>query len=144
MDFPLLAATEPRDVEYHSSISQKSGGLAVWAGGMWMPISFSQIMGIDCNRIITREVYVAGDDDLGYNYPIEECHYVTDTYAMFDQNGEVIEQLPEWFGTGFYRRYENDSVFANFDNGSLGVRNKHLLRLGLNYARAKETLPAVE
>lgn len=144
MNFPLLNATEPRDIEYRSSISQNSGGLVVWAGGEYRPVVFDQILGIDCDHIITRKVWVAPQDYLGYDYPVGDCHYTTDTYALFDDHREIVEQLPEWFGAGFIKKYIKDNAFANFDNGSLGVRNKHRLRLGLAYAKAKETLPAVE
>lgn len=144
MIFPFLAPSEPLDLEYHSSVFQKRGGLVVWAGGAWRPVSFTQVLGIDCDKIVTREVWVAGEDDLGYDYPIGEAHYTTDTYAMFDRKGESVEVLPEWFGSGFIKKYIKDDALVNFDNGSLGVRNRHRLRLGLAYVRAKETLPPIE
>lgn len=144
MDIPILLPSEPRDVQYYSSVFQHRNKLAAWSGGEWKPIVFKQIIGIDCDHIITRDVILADRGDLGYDYKVGDCEYTSDTYVLANVQGEETDALQEWFGAGFYKKYRNEAAFVNFGNGSLGNRNIHKLRIGLNYAKAKESLPPID
>lgn len=83
-------------------------------------------------------------DDIGYNYPVGECKFYTDEYVYHDEKGTELRALPHWFGEGFYKANVNSNSFINADNGALGTHNEYNLRVGLSYARARETLKGVE
>lgn len=144
MRYEILPPADKVDVEYKSSAYQHRNKFAVWAGGEYRPIAFDEILGIDCGHIETRRVVVTDGYDSGFNYEVGHCHYYSDIYPMFDHREVVTEELPEWFGMGFYQRAVDEYNVVNTDTGSVGERNKHNLAVGLNYAVAKDTLPAVE
>ena len=144
MRIETLTPTEPRDVEYHSSFNQHNNKLAVWVGGEWHPVKFKRILDMSCDGLVTEDVCLATQSDLGYEFPVKDCVYDETTYGLFTRIGVETAVLDPKFGEGFYQRYVDEKDFVNFANGALGTVAHHHLRHGLAYATAKETLPAVE
>jgi hypothetical protein len=82
---------------------------------------------------------------LGFNFPVGHYTFFTDTYLIGDRKEVVVKKLPEWFGTGWYEKALNEKVFTNFDDSSLGERNRVDLRIGLDYISSDDILePADE
>lgn len=140
----ILEPSKETGVEYYSSISQHKNKLAVVKKGEWCPISFDCIDYIDCKKIHSHRAVVTDGDDIGYNFPVGECRFYTDSYVYHDENGNERHILPEWFGPGFYDEALTDQAFINADTCSLGVRNGYVLRVGLSYALADKNIPPVE
>lgn len=140
----VLEPVDNPQAKYHSSISQYSNMLAVLKRGEWCPISFDVIDYIDCEEVKSHKAIVSDGDNVGYHFPVGECVLYTNEYVYHDENGVELRTLPEWFGAGFYNKALDRKAFINFDDCSLGVRNRFRLRIGLNYALAEKNLPVVE
>lgn len=124
-----------------SSIDQfESSGLHIMRGGQAVPISWDKIDYIDCNCVHTHRIMSAPENGIDYNFPVGNCRVTTDTYAIVDDYGEVTEQLPAWFGEGFYKKMVDRQTYVNSDTNSLGIRNVTNLKIGLDYVLAAETL----
>lgn len=142
----ILYPVDDAQVHRHSSIDQFKGFLSVMVKGGWAPIVFDQLDGINCETVISHPVIISFGDDLGYVYPEAHCSYASDHFVYFDKEGTEQKLLPECFGGGgeFYLEYVSKNTFINFDNdSSVGAHNSKLLRTGLSYVKADETLPAV-
>lgn len=144
LSIPVLAPDEPMGsdrVVRHSSIDQyESSGLHIMRGGRAVPLSWDKIDYIDCECVHSHRVYSAPENHIGYDFPVGNCRVTTDTYAIVDEFGEVTEQLPAWFGEGFYKKMVDRQTYVNSDTNSLGVRNIDELRIGLDYVLAVDTL----
>ena len=140
----ILEPSEEQSVKYYSSISQHKNKLAVLIRGEWVPISFDVLDFIDCDKIGYHTAIVTDGDDIGFNYPVGECRLYIDQYVYHDEYGSELRTLPKWYGEGFYTQMLSGDAFINSDTNSLGVSNEYRLRVGLNYALADKTLPAVE
>lgn len=143
----ILYPVDDAQVHRHSSIDQFKGFLSVMVKGGWAPIVFDQLDGINCETVISHPVVISFGDDLGYVYPEAHCSYASDHFVYFDKEGTEQKLLPECFGGGgeFYLEYVSKNTFINFDNdSSVGTHNSKLLRTGLSYVKADETLPAVD
>lgn len=128
-----------------SSIDQfESSALHIVRGGRAIPLSWDKIDYVDCKCVHSHRVMSGAEDGLGYNFPVGTCRVTSDTYAIVDDYGERTEQLPAWFGEGFYKKMVDRQTYVNSDVNSLGVRNKETLRIGLDYYMAEQTLLAEE
>lgn len=146
MAFEVLYPVDDAQVHRHSSIDQFRGFLSTMVKGGWTPIVFDQLDGINCETIISHPVIISWGDDLGYIFPEAHCTYASDHFIYTDKEGVESKILPECFGGGgeFYDKFVKSFSFTNFDDDtSLGVHNQTTLRVGLDYVRADETLPAV-
>lgn len=135
-------------VRAHSSIDQYQGFFAAYERGGETPIEFDYIDYIKCvgecgeKMVISHPAIIEYGDGLGYNFPIDECEYTTDDYAMYDNEGLEIRVLPEEMGEGFYEAYEKSNAIINDGcNSALGMRNNYKLKIGLDYYRTDEVLP---
>ena len=152
MAFPILYAEEKEQVHRHSSLDQfKDGFISAWKQGGWAPILFDQLDSIgECSGIKSHPVIVSFGYDLGYIFPEKKCTYVSDRFIYFDKRGVEQRVLPECFGGKgeFFDLYVDKSSFINFDGddggSSLGTHNKTTLRIGVDYVKADETLPAID
>lgn len=152
MAFPILYAEEKEQIHRHSSIDQfKDGFISAWKQGGWAPILFDQLDSIgECSGIKSHPVIVSFGDDLGYIFPEKKCTYVSDRFIYFDKQGVEQRVLPECSGGKgeFFDLYVDKSSFINFDGddggSSLGTHNKTTLRIGADYVKADETLPAID
>lgn len=140
----ILEPSEEQAVKYYSSISQHKNKLSVLIRGEWVPISFDVLDYIDCECIKSHTAIVTDGDDIGFNYPVGECHLYIDQYIYHDEYGAELRTLPKWYGEGVYTQMLSGDAFINSDTNSLGVSNDYRLRVGLNYALADKTLPAVD
>lgn len=143
----VLLPNEKPQVHRHSSIDQFDGFLSKWTQGGPAPIVFDMIDGITCETIKSHPVVIdLCGDSLGYVYPEAHCTYVSDKFITVDKEGIEQVVLPSIFGGNgeLIDVYTNKTAFVNFDNSSLGVRNRSQLRTGLDYVKASETLPAVD
>ena len=138
----LLIAEEEREVEYHSSISQHKNKFSVYRAGEWIPISYDVLDYIGCDKVVSHQAIMTDGDDIGFMFDVNERTYYTDTYLVYDSQGTRVKNLPHWFGEGMYEEHYTELDFLNAANGSLGVTNKQTLRVGLNYALARRTLPS--
>lgn len=136
----FLEEADEYDIRRYSSANQYGAFLSIVKGGSRVPISFDAIDWIDCKGIKSHRVAVSDGTDLGYNYPIREYTYFTDTYLIGDRKEVKVEKLPHWYGEGWYEKSVNDKIFVNFSNGSLGNRQKNTLRIGLDYIESDEML----
>lgn len=141
----ILYPDENPQVHRHSSIDQFKGFISVYKEGGWAPIVFDQIDGITCDTVESHPIIVSFGDDLGYVFPEAHCTFASDKFIYFDKEGVEHKLLPECMGGKgeFYDYYVNKNSFLNFDSdASLGVHNKQVLRTGLDYVIADETLPS--
>lgn len=143
MSYPILEPITDTEIERKSSIKQYDSVLAVQKAGVWLPIVSDMIDYIDCDGVHSHEVILTDNDDyIGYEYPVEQVCYHTADYTKSDRVEDVIEQLPEWFGNGFYEKHISEETLTNSDENALGVQNKTELTIGLDYYLAKNKLPA--
>lgn len=143
MSYPILEPITDTEIERKSSIKQYDSVLAVQKAGVWLPIVSDMIDYIDCDGVHSHEVILTDNDDyIGYEYPVEQVCYYTADYTKSDKVEDVIEQLPEWFGNGFYEKHISEETLTNSDENALGVQNKTELTIGLDYYLAKNKLPA--
>lgn len=140
MKTEYLNDADETDIHRHSSINQYGGFLSVKKGGVNVPLRFDSLDWINCDGIKTHPVIVSDGNDIGFNFPVGHYTYFTDTYLLMDRKEVVVRQLPEWFGKGWYEKALNQKVFTNFDESSLGVRNKVNLRIGLDYIKSENIL----
>ena len=146
----ILFPDEEKRIDTKSSIDQYRGFIATYERGGWAPIEFDYIDYIKCigcqdgdkYEVVTHPIIIEFDDEIGYNFPIGECSYITDEYPKFDQSRVDLEPLPEWMGDGFYEAYKDGEEIVNFDDGALGIRNNFRLKVGQDYYLGYDILPA--
>lgn len=144
-------ADEQPDVFWRSSISQKKNTLSVLVRGEWVPIVFDSLDYITCDDSVCRAIRpvshlaaVTDGDDIGFDFPVGECHFLSDKYVTHDMRELVTEELPTWFGTGTYQKFVEGEAYVNSDYNSLGSSQDMIMRIGKPYALAKNTLQADE
>lgn len=151
MTFPILYAEEKEQVHRHSSIDQFKDYISTWKQGGLAPIVFDQLDYIgECSGLHSHPVAITfGESE--YVYPEGRCTYVSDKFVYVDKQGVEHIQLPECFGGGgeIIPVYVDKNTFVNFDSdggdaSSLGVHQTKTLRIGLDYAKADESLPPVD
>lgn len=140
MKITYLNDADQTDTHRHSSIDQYGSFLSVKKGGVNVPIRFDSLDWINCEGIKTHPIIISDGTDIGFNFPVGHYTYITDDYILMDRKEVVVRKMPEWFGKGWYEKALNEKVFTNFDNGSLGMRNKVNLRIGLDYVLTDEIL----
>lgn len=143
----ILYPDEHPKVNRHSSIDQFNGYLSTYDQGGPIPIVFDQIDGITCETVKSQPVIISYGDDVGYTFPEAHCHYASETFVYFDEEGVEQKPLPSCFGEGglFYEYYTNKNTFINDDNdSSIGTYNRYELRTGLDYVICDESLPPAE
>ena len=140
MKITYLNDADQTDTHRHSSIDQYGNFLSVKKGGVNIPIRFDSLDWINCEGIKTHPIIISDGTDIGFNFPVGHYSYITDDYIIMDRKEVVVKKMPEWFGKGWYEKALNERVFTNFDNGSLGMRNKVNLRIGLDYVLTDEIL----
>lgn len=140
MKITYLNDADQTDTHRHSSIDQYGNFLSVKKGGVNVPIRFDSLDWINCEGIKTHPIIISDGTDIGFNFPVGHYSYITDDYIVMDRKEVVVKQMPEWFGKGWYEKALNEKVFTNFDNGSLGMRNKVNLRIGLDYVLTDDIL----
>lgn len=140
MKVTYLNDADQTDTHRHSSIDQYGNFLSVKKGGVNVPIRFDSLDWINCEGIKTHPIIISDGTDIGFNFPVGHYSYITDDYIIMDRKEVVVKQMPEWFGKGWYEKALNEKVFTNFDNGSLGMRNKVNLRIGLDYVLTDDIL----
>ena len=140
MKMNYLNDSDHDDIRRYSSIDQYVNFLAALKGGKELPIRFDNLDWINCDGVKTHPIIVSFGDDIGYNFPIGHYTYFTDTYVIMDRKGTEVRKLPHWFGEGWYEKAINDKVFTNFDGSSLGERNVHYRRIGLDYILTDKVL----
>ena len=111
-------------------------------GGVNVPIEFDAIDYIDCGKVVSHPVIVDNGRNIGYIFSDGVHEYITDEYPLTDRTEDVLKELPEWFGDGFYQDHEDYQAITNFDDSALGTRNVNRLRVGQHYYLADEILPA--
>jgi hypothetical protein len=145
MKLEYLNDADEYTVKRHSSIDQYKSFLSVKKGGVNVPLRFDKLDFINCDGMKTHQVIISEGNDLGFNFPVGHYTFFTDTYLIGDRKEVVAKKLPEWFGTGWYEKALNEKVFTNFDDSSLGERNRVDLRIGLDYISSDDILePADE
>lgn len=145
----ILFPDEEKRIDAKSSIDQYRGFIATYERGGWSPIEFDFIDYIKCigcqggdkYEVATHPIIIEFDDEIGYNFPIGECSYVTDDYLKFDRTGTEMLPLPECMGDGFYESAKEGEEIVNFENGATGVRNDYRLKIGQDYYLAADLLP---
>lgn len=139
----ILSAVNDSKIERKSSIDQHKDKLSVYSQGGWLPISYDVIDAIGCNGIKSHKAILSFDeDDLGYNFPEKYCYRPKDSYVLADRIGTETEMLPEYYGDGTYETYIDEKTITNADNGALGEHYKGRERVGLEFYRTKDILPA--
>lgn len=139
----ILYNSDDRKIERLSSIDQHKNKLAVYSQGGWLPISYDVIESIGCNGIKSHRAILSLDEnDLGYNFPEVYCNRPKDEYVTSDKLADEMSELPEYYGDGLYEAHIDEKVITNADNGALGHHYKGRERVGLDYYRAKDILPA--
>ena len=140
MNIEYLNDADETDIHRHSSINQYGGFLSVKKGGVNIPLRFDSLDWINCDGVKTHPIIVSDGNDLGYHFPVGHYTYFTDDYLIVDRKEVVVKKLPKWYGEGWYEKMEQEKDFVNFDNGSLGFRDRVDLRIGLDYITADEVL----
>lgn len=143
----ILYPEENPEVKRYSSIDQFKGFISTYKQGGLAPLVFDQLDGIRCETIKTHPVVLTFYDSLGYIFPEGRCTYTSDKFVYFDKEGVEKKPLPSCFGGGgeFYDTWVEANAFVNFDDdSSIGVHDKQTLRVGLDYVKCDETLPAVD
>ena len=138
----ILYNEDKSGVRVHSSIDQFSTFLSAEVGGASVPIEFDAIDYIDCGKVVSHPVIVDNGRNIGYIFSDGVHEYITDEYPLTDRSEDVLKELPEWFGDGFYQDHEDYQAITNFDDSALGTRNVNRLRVGQHYYLADEILPA--
>lgn len=135
-----LNDADENNIHRHSSVDQYGAFLSVKKGGVNIPLRFDSLDWINCEGIKTHPIIVSDGTDLGFNFPVGHYTYFTDTYLVMDRKEVVAKRLPKWYGEGWFEKALDEKVFTNFDDGSLGMRNRVDLRIGLDYVAADEVL----
>ena len=144
MTVDYLDEADEYDVRRHSSVNQYDAFLSVQKGGVNVPLRFDSLDWINCDGIKTHSVIISDGNDIGFNYPVGHYTYFTDTYLIVDRNEVVVKKLPEWYGAGWYEKALREKNFINFDDKSLGERNRVDLRIGKDYIKADEMLDSAD
>lgn len=138
-----LYAVNDSKLERLSSIDQHKDKLSVYSQGGWLPISYDVIQRVGCEGIKSyRAVLSLNEDDIGYNFPEAYCSRPKDNYILTEEFGVEKKELPPEYGDGFYETYASGDRITNADNGALGQHYKGRERVGLDYYRTKDILPA--
>ena len=141
----ILTASDDHSAKYKSSISQKRDHfLSVYVQGKWVPISFDSLDYIYCECVESHPAVISDGDDIGFDFPVQQCTFYTDQYVYHDEHTVELRALPHWFGEGYYQKAIDKDALVNSDTNSLGTRNKYTLNIGLDYAEADDTLEAIE
>ena len=143
MSIPILSATNDQKVFRKSSITQFKDTLSVLKKGEWLPLVADHIDYIDCDKVVSHKTAITDKKFIGYAYPVKECVLWTEVYLLGHSHETITESLPEWFGTGFYETVKDKDALVTGDGSSLGLANKYLLRVGMSYCQAEETLDPV-
>lgn len=139
----ILYATNDAKVERLSSIDQHKDKLSVYSQGGWLPISYDVIDAMGCRGIKSHRAMLSfNEDDLGYNFSEAYCNQPQDNYIMSDRIANELVELPEYYGEGLYEAHVDETVFTDADNGALGQHYEGHKRVGLDYYRTKDILPA--
>jgi hypothetical protein len=125
-------------------VDQYGNFLAVQKGGINIPLRFDSLDWVNCDGIKTHPVIISDGNDIGYHFPVGHYTYFTDTYLVMDRQEVVVKKMPKWFGAGWYEQALNERIFTNFDDGSLGFRNRVDLKVGLDYTLADEFLDSAD
>lgn len=137
----LEIADERRTSTRGSNSQTRKGVLGVHNGaGQFLPIVWDNLDYIDCGVPHTHPIIISYDDQDAYTYPVGHCTYTSDKYVYFDDQGEEVRELPEWFGAGFYKAYVDRNIFVNFDDAALGTRNTTEVQVGLSYVEANDKI----
>lgn len=137
----ILPASDDRDVEYHSSISQYQGQpLSFYKNGQWVPLAFDSLDYINCECVVSHLAILTDGETLGYHFPVRKIRYITDEYVKHDYKEIETRKLEDCFGEGYYQKVVDKYMLVNGDDNSLGVRNDTWLSVGVDYAIAKKTL----
>lgn len=140
----ILEPSEPIRVKRKSSIYQHRDMLAVRRGDEWVPIAFDVFDGMTCKKVYTHKAVLSLKPYIGYNFPVQECRYVSQTYVASDQKGVELLKLPNWYGAGFYQNKYDRKILVNSDTGSLGVKTDTTLRVGEDYCLAVDTIDSAD
>lgn len=140
--YPTLESSDTNRLKRKSSISQHKGMLSVLKHGEWCPLVADVIDSVKCGHITSHKAGLTDQPVLGYTFPVGNCKYITDMFVTGDEDKTVLEQLPEWFGTGFYQKHKREKVFLNAGSESLGLHQEFNLRVGKDYVVARELLKA--
>lgn len=140
----LIYSTNKSEIKAHSSIDQYKGFIATYERGGWTPIEFDNLDYIDCDNVVSHPVIIEFADMVGYNFPIGECEYTTDSYQKFDNKGVEMRVLPECIGEGFYEVAIDGEEIINFDGSALATRNNYKLKIGQDYYLSDRFIPPVE
>ena len=140
MTVVYLDDADETDVKRNSSIDQHREFLSVKKGMNAIPIRFDKLDWVNCDGIKSHPIIISYGTDYGYNYQVRHYTYFTDKYLMMDRNEVVVKQLPHWYGEGWYEQHIGKKTFTNFDDSSLGVRNRIDLRIGTDFVSAEEIL----
>ena len=140
----ILPSCDNRPLERKSSIYQHKGLLSVMKRGEWCPLVADVIDSVACGKVFSHKSAITDKPTLGYTFPVGTCRFLTDIYLKGDRRDTITEELPEWFGTGYYKERINQSAVVNAANGGLGTRYSTTLRVGEDYVVAKDFLPPVQ
>lgn len=138
-----LYATNDGKLKRLSSIDQHKDKLSVYSQGGWIPISYDVIKSIGCDGMKSyRAILSLNEDDLGYTFPEKYCYRPKDKYILTEEFGVEKKELAPEYGEGFYEEYSSGPRITNADNGALGQHYKGRERVGLDYYRTEDILPA--
>lgn len=140
----ILRASDDRRIEKKSSVDQYRRFLSVYKQGGWVPISYDVLESITCNEVRSHRAIATDDENWnGYHYPIAYCKRAGGTYLLTDKQGTELKDLPEWQGKGKYEAFIDEQRVNNADNEAVGTSKSVTYKVGLDYYRAKSTLPPV-
>ena len=140
-----LYSSDDRRLERKSSISQSKNRLSIYRKGEWLPIAFDVLESATCDGVSVHQAVLTDDEnDNGYFYPVATCRKIEDKYILFDDKGQKLKELPEYYGDGFYRPFIDQQILVTGDNEGLGSHNIFEIRVGLDYYTCKNRLLAVE
>lgn len=139
-----LPSCDNRPLERKSSIYQHKDLLSVMKRGEWCPLVADVIDAVACGKIYSHKAAITDKPTLGYTFPVGTCRFLTDIYLKAQFKNTITEELPEWFGTGYYKKTIDEDVVVNAANGALGTQYMTTLRVGEDYVVAKDSLPPVE
>lgn len=131
-------------VERRSSIYQHKDLLSAMEKGEWCPLVYDVIDGIECGKIKSHKAALRIKDGLNYTFPVGTCTYTSDIFYLSQKDKTELRVLPDYCGTGFYETHERKNVFTNAGLEALGNHQEKVLRVGKDYAMAKNILKAVE
>lgn len=144
MVYPVLDPIDRNRLERKSSLLHQSGLLGMWSGGQWVALVNNVITGVKCGRVSHTPRRIAlSPDYVDYDFPVAECHYLSDLYLTGTHQGTETLPLPTWFGTGFYERQVDEDIILEANQEALGLHTDKHLHIGLDYVLAKKSLAPV-